>query len=205
MPAMRSNIACTWAAESADSRAAASPLVASFTAAFMKRDYPAASRRSVMRRLAERGEKVDQVLLLPRGEVSVGRHDPRADLQRAGYRLARQLLPDVRQLRPDRVAVVLEHVARQAPGLGGDLLALLVPRHVTRRRRVHLRTLLGAEDERHDRDQHQDDERHRGVLEHGVGEERLPLLLQDLVLAEVQLLLGGPQTSVLLSDFGFDS
>src|SRR5918994_7103141 len=110
MPAMRSNIACTWAAESADSRAGASPArVASFTAAFMKRDYPAASPRPVMRRLPERGEEVDEVLLLPPGEVGVGRHDPRGRLQRAGDRLARKLLPDVGQVGPrTRVAVVLE-------------------------------------------------------------------------------------------------
>src|SRR5918994_2975284 len=146
MPAMRSNIACTWAAESADSRAGASPRAASFTAAFMKRDYPAASRRPAMRRLPERGEEVDEVLLLPRGKVGVGRHDPRGRLQRAGDRLARKLLPDVGQVGPrTRVAVVLEQVAGQAPGLGGDLLSLLVLR---RHRELDLgrRSRLGAEE-----------------------------------------------------------
>ena len=63
-------------------------------------------------------------------------------------------------------------------------------RHVGGRRRVRLRALLGAEDDRHRDDHGDDDQRHRRVLHHRVGEERLALLLQELVLLEVCLLVG---------------
>ena len=65
----------------------------------------------------------------------------------------------------------------------------LGPRHVGRRRRVGLRAQLGAETERHHDDRQQHDARHHRVLGHRVGEERLPLRLQQRVLAEVGLLL----------------
>ena len=61
----------------------------------------------------------------------------------------------------------------------------LGPRHVGGRGRVGLRPLLGAEHDRHHDDHGDDDQRHRRVLQHRVGEERLALLLQQLVLAEV--------------------
>ena len=64
----------------------------------------------------------------------------------------------------------------------------LGPRHVGGRGRVGLRALLGAEDQRHRDDHGDDDQRHRRVLQHRVGEERLPLLLQELVLLQVCLL-----------------
>src|SRR4029453_1462688 len=101
---MRSNIPCTWDANSAESR----------------------SRLSTVR-LLEGGEEVDLVLLLRRWQVRVRRHDPRADVERARDRGARQLRPYVRQLGTGAgVAVVLEDVTRQATRLRRDLLPLLV-------------------------------------------------------------------------------
>src|ERR1700753_1277520 len=64
-------------------------------------------------------------------------------------------------------------------------------RHVGGRRRVRLRTLGGAEDQRHRDDRAEDDYYHRRVLQHRVGEQRLPFLLQYLVFLEIRLLVGG--------------
>ena len=64
-------------------------------------------------------------------------------------------------------------------------------RHVAGRGRVRLRALLGAEDDRHGDDHGDDDQRHRRVLQNRVGEEGLALLLEDLVLLQVCLLVGG--------------
>src|SRR3954451_14484336 len=61
-------------------------------------------------------------------------------------------------------------------------------RHVGGGGRIGLRALLGAEDQRHRDDHGDDDQRHHRVFHHRVGEERLPLLLQKLVLLEVFLL-----------------
>ena len=65
------------------------------------------------------------------------------------------------------------------------------PRRVGGRRRVGLGTELGAEQDRHQDDHEQHEDGHDRVLGDRVGEERLPLRLQDVVLAEVLLLLAG--------------
>ena len=65
----------------------------------------------------------------------------------------------------------------------------LRPRDVGGRRRVRLGPELRPEHQRHHDDREQDDARHERVLRHRVGEERLPLRLQQRVLAEVLLLL----------------
>ena len=61
-------------------------------------------------------------------------------------------------------------------------------RHVGRRRRIGLRAELRAEDDRHRDDHRHHDHHHHAVLGDRVGEEGLPLGLQDRVLAEVFLL-----------------
>src|SRR5438105_5644605 len=62
-------------------------------------------------------------------------------------------------------------------------------RRVGGRGGVRLRAELGAEDDRHRDDDDEGERGHRPVLKDGVGEERLPPALHDVVLAEVLLLL----------------
>src|SRR4029453_5898085 len=136
---MRSNIPCTWDANSAESRS-----------------------RLNTGRLLEGGEEVDQVLLLRRWPGPVPRHVPRADVERARDRGAGDLRADVSQVGAGPgVAVVLELVTRQAARLRRALLALLV---LWRHRELDLgrRPGLGAEEGqvRH-RDDRQDARRRR--------------------------------------------
>src|ERR1700749_2354285 len=64
------------------------------------------------------------------------------------------------------------------------------PRMIELRRIDRLCKQRSAEYERHENDRQHDHAVHRRVLGDRVGEERLPLRLQDRVLAEVLLLLG---------------
>src|SRR4029077_48799 len=67
----------------------------------------------------------------------------------------------------------------------------LGPRYVAGGGRVRLGALLGAEDDRHRDDHGDDDQRHRRVLQDRIGEEGLALLLEDLVLLQICLFVGG--------------
>src|SRR5689334_23058354 len=116
---MRSNIARTESAGSVPERAANAGLVV----------------------LAlERGEEGDERGLLLLGHAGERRHRRRRVLQRAPDRPRRELVADVRQVRPwPVIAVLADLVAGETAGLGGDELARLVLRrdlHVDRVRRA---------------------------------------------------------------------
>src|SRR5215218_6015460 len=102
----------TWLANSSESRSGTA-LPASVSDETLMRAR--LERAEPVRPLVERGEECRQGLLLLRRQARVGRHDARADLERAGDRVARQARTDMRQLRTRPVVpVVPELVAGEA-------------------------------------------------------------------------------------------